>query len=97
MTDVERKYYPGYPWSQSPNRFAGPSGENVPVSALLQVFGDVFDFVTVTNLEGRTNALNGWYIVKWQQWDRRAGPMLEQPIVSLSIVDVISSNMMDLI
>lgn len=71
FSDVNRKYYPKYPASTDPNDFAAPSGRSVIISALLQVFGDVFDFVTYTPID------NGRYdggIYKWQFWDRRGGP-----------------------
>eukprot|EP00592_Proboscia_alata_P008002 CAMPEP_0194353762 /NCGR_PEP_ID=MMETSP0174-20130528/2011_1 /TAXON_ID=216777 /ORGANISM="Proboscia alata, Strain PI-D3" /LENGTH=847 /DNA_ID=CAMNT_0039122437 /DNA_START=193 /DNA_END=2736 /DNA_ORIENTATION=+ len=79
FADVNRRYHPDFPKSLSPNGAAGPSGKSVAVSALLQVFGDVFDLVTVTPLV-RSNAIGGAGIYKWQHWDRRGGVMINQNV-----------------
>jgi len=73
VSDVNKIYYPKFPTSLEPNDGAAPSGKSVAVSALLQTFGDVFDYVTLTPLETR-NTLQGAGIWKWQYWDRRGGP-----------------------
>lgn len=80
FADVEGKYFPNYPLNLSPNHASYPTGKSVPMAALLQVFGDVFDFATVTNLQGRAKAMNGWGIYKWQHWDRRGGPLLDPDV-----------------
>jgi len=72
FADVKRKYYPNFPASVRPNDFAAPTGKSVAVAALVQVFGDVFDWVTHTNLE-ESPAIGGG-IYKWHFWDRRGGP-----------------------
>lgn len=74
FADESRKYYPDFPVSTGPNGMAGPTGRSAIISALLQVFGDVFDFVTYTPLERSKGAIEGAGIYKWQFWDRRAGP-----------------------
>jgi len=81
FADVNKKYYPNFPntdggFSTSPNHAGHPNGKSVGVAALLQVFGDVFDFVTSTPLEGKFNG--GVY--KWQNWDRRGGPQPDAEI-----------------
>jgi len=80
FADVNRLYYPNLfddENSASPNNFAKPTGKSIGVSALLQVFGDVFDYVTMTPLEGN---MGGGGIYKWQNWDRRGGAQPFAPI-----------------
>ena len=73
FADVNRRYYPDFPNSLSPNGAAAPSGKSLVVSAVLQVFGDVFDYVTFTPLERSNGAIEGAGIYKWTNWDRRGG------------------------
>jgi hypothetical protein len=71
FADTGGRYYPKFPTSVEPNSAAEPSAKNVAVSALMQVFGDVFDYVTVTPMERPGGGINGAGIYKWQTWDRR--------------------------
>ena len=71
FADTEGKYYPKFPTSVAPNSAAEPNAKNVAVSALMQVFGDVFDYVTVTPMERPNGGIEGAGIYKWQAWDRR--------------------------
>jgi len=81
FADVDRKYYPNFPTSMSPNASDWPSGKSVGISALLSVFGDAFDYLTVTPLEkDHVEAIGGAGIYKWQHWDRRGGPMINNRI-----------------
>jgi len=77
FADTNGKYYPNFPRSVGPNSSAAPSGKSIVVSALMQVFGDVFDYVTVTPMESSNGAIEGAGIYKWQNWDRRGGPMFD--------------------
>jgi len=87
FADHDRKYYPDIPVSDRPNGMAGPTGKSVPVAALLQVFGDVFDFITHSPLEQSKGFISGAGIYKWQFWDRRAGP---SPQAALGKIDACS-------
>lgn len=65
FADVNGKYYPNFPGSLNPNSAAEPNGKNVAVSAVLQIFGDVFDYATVSPLETSAGAIEGAGIYKW--------------------------------
>jgi len=80
FADINRKYYPNLPKEISPNSVAEPSGRNVVASALLSVFGDAFDYLTVAPLEKEHAAIGGAGIYKWQHWDRRGGPMINNKV-----------------
>eukprot|EP00978_Attheya_sp_CCMP212_P004610 scaffold10049_cov70-Attheya_sp.AAC.2 len=67
--DEKATYFPEYPMSEYPNSFAEPSARAVPVQAITQIFGDVFDFITVGPMEG----FLGGGIYKWQNWDLIGG------------------------
>jgi hypothetical protein len=86
FADVNKKYFPNFPnddgsISLSPNAAGDPSGKSAATAALMQVFGDVFDYVTTTPLEGEING----GIYKWQNWDRRGGP---QPDAEIGEADI---------
>lgn len=74
FADTEGKYYPDLPTSVTPNSAIDPNAKNVAVSALIQVFGDVFDYVTVTTMERTFAGIDGAGMYRWQDWDRRGGP-----------------------
>ena len=74
FADVNRRYYPKYHSTLEPNNAYSMSGKNVALSALLQIFGDVFDFATSVPLE-ESSGIGGWGISKNQHFDRRAGPI----------------------
>ena len=59
FADVNGDYYPNYHSTLAPNNNNPMSGKNPALSALLQIFGDVFDFVTTTPMED-TLAFDGW-------------------------------------
>jgi len=80
FADTNGKYYPNFPKNLEPNSAANPDGANIVVSALMQGFGDVFDYVTVTPMESSDGAIEGAGIYKWQNWDRRGGPTFDSEI-----------------
>ncbi len=80
FADVNRSYYPNFPVNLSPNVADWPTGKSVGISALLSVFGDAFDYLTITPLEKDHAAIAGAGIYKWQHWDRRGGPMINNEI-----------------
>jgi hypothetical protein len=56
------------------NDAAAPTtGKSAVVLAVLQVFGDVLDYVTLTPLEEFNGAIEGAGIHRWTNWDRRGG------------------------
>ena len=66
---MDGKYFPNFPNVNeqivfTPNHGAFPKGKSVAIAALLQIFGDVFDYITVTPLEGKV--AGGIY--KYQNW-----------------------------
>eukprot|EP00550_Attheya_septentrionalis_P003205 CAMPEP_0198286700 /NCGR_PEP_ID=MMETSP1449-20131203/5698_1 /TAXON_ID=420275 /ORGANISM="Attheya septentrionalis, Strain CCMP2084" /LENGTH=823 /DNA_ID=CAMNT_0043984485 /DNA_START=392 /DNA_END=2864 /DNA_ORIENTATION=+ len=73
--DEKATYFPEYPVSEYPNSFAEPSARAVPVQAITQIFGDVFDFITVGPMEGYL----GGGIYKWQNWDLIGGSQPSTP------------------
>jgi hypothetical protein len=74
FADVDRKYYPEFPRPAETNSFCSSSARNVPASALLQIFGDAFDFVTMLSLEETKTGFSGG-MCKTNYWDRRFGPL----------------------
>lgn len=88
FADENRKYYPDFPVTSEPNGMSAPTGKSAIISALLQVFGDVFDFVTYTPLEKSKGAIEGAGIHKWQFWDRRAGPSPQAPLGEIDVCSI---------
>jgi hypothetical protein len=72
--DENARYFPDYPMSDYPNSLAEPSSRAVAVTAISQIFGDVFDFITVGPMEGAV----GGGIYKWQNWDFIGGPSVSK-------------------
>jgi len=74
FVDDSRIYMPDWPASRGNNGDAA-SGTSLSPASTLQVFGDVFDFYTVTGFESNT-ALEGAGISKWQSWVHMPGNMI---------------------
>jgi hypothetical protein len=71
FVDDSRVYMPEWPVSRGTNG-DGPSGKSIAAASVLQVFGDVFDFFTITGFEANTG-IEGAGIYKWQSWVKMEG------------------------
>lgn len=67
FVDDSRVYMPQWPVSRGTRNGDGPSGNSAAAASVLQVFGDVFDFFTISSFEANT-AIQGAGIFKWQNW-----------------------------
>lgn len=84
FADTKGSYYPKFPASTEPNSVADPTGRSVVLTALFNLFGDVFDYATINSIESSDGAIEGAGIYKWHNWDRRGGP---QPMDDIGMAD----------
>lgn len=67
FVDELRTFFPEWPASLGTTVDA-PTGRNAVIGAFLSLFGDLFDYLTVSTYESQT-AIDGWGIYKYQRWE----------------------------
>lgn len=80
--DTNREYFPGWPNNvgyDGGRNLDAPNGRSTAIGSILAVFGDVFDFLTISGLE-ENGALQGAGIYKWQQWETSGAPLPNEGI-----------------
>jgi len=83
FVDDQAKYFPEWPLRipDTRNYHDSPTGQSLAFGAVLSVFGDVFDFLTLASFE-MNKALPGTSMFRWQKWDRQGADAWEQRIGS---------------